>query len=174
MRDTEWPRYEVIKQDTPHAPPALVGSVHAPDPHMALLEARHVFVRRPAAHALWVAPAEAFFHLVVDPKEGLKGEEAPQGEKGVYLVFRKGSHRRSMVYGELAGAVEAEGYLDAAHKALLELPGPFLALWVVPEKAVHKTPETPELKESWFEPAKEKRYRLQSYYGLIEAKKGVR
>ena len=32
------------------------------------------------------------------------------------------------------------------------------------------TEPTPEVVESWFAPAREKTYRLQSYYGLVTAK----
>ena len=49
MWGTEWPRFEVIKQDTERSLPQMVGSVHATDPEHALLVARHVFVRRPSA-----------------------------------------------------------------------------------------------------------------------------
>ncbi len=48
MWGTEWPRFEVIKQDTERSLPQMVGSVHAADPEHALLLARHVFVRRPS------------------------------------------------------------------------------------------------------------------------------
>lgn len=31
--DTQWPRWEVFKQDTPHKPHQAVGSVHAATPN---------------------------------------------------------------------------------------------------------------------------------------------
>ena len=58
MTDTQWPRYEVFKQDKPGKPHEAVGSVHAPDAEMAMLNARNVFVRRPSAVSLWVVAAD--------------------------------------------------------------------------------------------------------------------
>ncbi|TBH17296.1 phenylacetic acid degradation protein [Thermus thermamylovorans] len=168
MWGTEWPRYEVIKQDTPKSSPQMVGSVHAVGPEHALLVARHVFVRRPAAYALFVAPAEAFFHIT---QEGLKDPGALRPEEGPeepYWVFAKRSHRRSMVYGDLVGRFAARGPGDAIAQALLQAQG--VAFWAVPERLVAGTEPKEEVVESWFAPAKEKTYRLQSYYGLITAK----
>lgn len=168
MWGTEWPRYEVMKQDTPKAPLQMVGSVHAVDPEHALLIARHVFVRRPSAYALFVAPAEDFAHVT---QEGLKDPEALKPEEGPekpYWVFAKRSHRRSMVYGELVGRFLARGPKDAIAQALLQAQG--VAFWAVPERRVVGTEPKEEVVESWFAPAKEKTYRLQSYYGLVTAK----
>lgn len=165
MWGTEWPRFEVIKQDVKSAPPQMVGSVHAVDPEHALLIARHVFVRRPAAYALWVAPAEAFYGVT---REGLKDPPPPEGPPGVYWVFAKKSQRRSMVYGDLVGRYGAENPLEAIRQALLEVQG--YAFWAVPEALLHGTEPKEEVLESWFTPAKEKTYRLQSYYGLVTAK----
>jgi ring-1,2-phenylacetyl-CoA epoxidase subunit PaaB len=51
--------YEVFKQEREGAPFRNVGSVHAPDAEMALMNARDVFARRPACHSLWVVPDAA-------------------------------------------------------------------------------------------------------------------
>ncbi|WP_018110966.1 phenylacetic acid degradation protein [Thermus igniterrae] len=168
MWGTEWPRYEVIKQDTPASPPQMVGSVHAADPEHALLIARHVFVRRPAAYALFVAPAEAFFHVTQEGLRDPKALEGPLGEEEAYWVFAKRSHRRSMVYGDLVGRFPARSPGEAVGQALLQAQG--VAFWAVPERVVVGTEPKEEVVESWFAPAKEKTYRLQSYYGLISAK----
>ena len=48
MNDTQWPRWEVFKQDTPKKPHQAVGTVHATDPEHALLTARNVFARASA------------------------------------------------------------------------------------------------------------------------------
>jgi len=166
MWGTEWPRFEVIKQDTERSLPQMVGSVHATDPEHALLVARHVFVRRPSAYALFVAPAEAFFHVSQEGFKDLKAEEEGQGEP--YWVFAKRSHRRSMVYGDLVGRFLAKSPGEAVKQALLEAQG--VAFWAVPERLLVGTEPTPEVVESWFAPAREKTYRLQSYYGLVTAK----
>jgi len=168
MWGTEWPRFEVIKQDTAKSLPQMVGSVHATDPEHALLLARHVFVRRPSCYALFVAPAEAFFHVTQEGLRDPKALEGPLGEEEAYWVFAKRSHRRSMVYGDLVGRFLAQGPEDAIAQALLQAQG--VAFWAVPERLVVGTEPTEEVVESWFAPAKEKTYRLQSYYGLITAK----
>jgi len=158
----------VIKQDTERSLPQMVGSVHATDPEHALLVARHVFVRRPSAYALFVAPAEAFFHVTQEALKDPKALEGPLGEEEAYWVFAKKSHRRSMVYGDLVGRFLAESPGEAVKQALLEAQG--VAFWAVPERLVVGTEPTPEVVESWFAPAREKTYRLQSYYGLVTAK----
>lgn len=168
MWGTEWPRFEVIKQDTERSLPQMVGSVHATDPEHALLVARHVFVRRPSAYALFVAPAEAFFHVTQEALKDPKALEGPLGEEEAYWVFAKKSHRRSMVYGDLVGRFLARSPGEAVKEALLEAQG--VAFWAVPERLVVGTEPTPEVVESWFAPAREKTYRLQSYYGLVTAK----
>ncbi|WP_022798683.1 phenylacetic acid degradation protein [Thermus islandicus] len=168
MWGTEWPRFEVIKQDTERSLPQMVGSVHAADPEHALLLARHVFVRRPSAYALFVAPAEAFFHVSQEGLKDPKALEGPLGEEEAYWVFAKRSHRRSMVYGDLVGRFLARSPQEAVKEALLQGGG--VAFWAVPERLLVGTEPTPEVVESWFAPAKDKTYRLQSYYGLITAK----
>ena len=168
MWGTEWPRFEVIKQDTERSLPQMVGSVHATDPEHALLVARHVFVRRPSAYALFVAQAEAFFHVTQEALKDHKAMEGPLGEEEAYWVLAKKSHRRSMVYGDLVGRFLAKSPGEAVKQAILEAQG--VAFWAVPERIVVGTEPTPEVVESWFAPAREKTYRLQSYYGLVTAK----
>lgn len=183
MWGTEWPRFEVIKQDSERSLPQMVGSVHAADPEHALLLARHVFVRRPSAYALFVAPAEAFFHVtqegLKDPKalEGQEGEGLGPGQKAAspigehleaYWVFAKRSHHRSMVYGDLVGRFLAGSPQEAVKEARLQGGG--VAFWAVPERLLSGTEPKEEVIESWFAPAKDKTYRLQSYYGLVSAK----
>lgn len=146
----------------------MVGSVHATDPEHALLLARHVFVRRPSAYALFVAPAEAFFHVTQEALKDPKALEGPLGEEEAYWVFAKKSHRRSMVYGDLVGRFLARSPGEAVKQALLEAQG--VAFWAVPERLLVGTEPTPEVVESRFAPAREKTYRLQSYYGLVTAK----
>ena len=46
MTDTQWPLYEVFEQERPGQPHRNAGAVHAPDPELALQNARDVFVRR--------------------------------------------------------------------------------------------------------------------------------
>ena len=74
MMDSQWPRYEVFQQDREGRPHRNVGSVHAPDPEMAMQNARDVFVRRPACLSLWVVPAGAIFSKTAQELR----EESPQ------------------------------------------------------------------------------------------------
>ena len=115
-----------------------------------------------------MAPAEAFFHVTQEALKDPKALEGPLGEEEAYWVFAKKSHRRSMVYGDLVGRFLAKSPGEAVKQALLEAQG--VAFWAVPERLVVGTEPTPEVVESWFAPAREKTYRLQSYYGLITAK----
>src|SRR5262249_12935916 len=64
--DTQWPRFTAFLQAASGKPFQYVGSVHAPDSEMALLNARDVFVRRPACHALWVVPAARIFSRTLE------------------------------------------------------------------------------------------------------------
>jgi ring-1,2-phenylacetyl-CoA epoxidase subunit PaaB len=52
--DTQWETYEVFHQSKRGEPHEHVGSVHAPDPQMALQLARDQFARRLQCVSLWV------------------------------------------------------------------------------------------------------------------------
>ncbi len=54
MTDTQWETYEVFHQAKRGDPHEHVGSVHAPDPQMALQLARDQFARRLQCSSLWV------------------------------------------------------------------------------------------------------------------------
>lgn len=54
MSDTQWETYEVFHQSRRGKPHEHVGSVHAPDPQMALQLARDQFARRLECVSLWV------------------------------------------------------------------------------------------------------------------------
>ena len=171
-RDTQWPRWEVFKQDTPNKTHGAVGSVHAGDAEHALLTARNVFARRPAAVSMWVVPAERILSVTAEElAKGLEGLEADdEGTPQTFLVFTKTSHKQSLTFVDYVGEVEA-GSARVALKHALERfnDPPALAWWLVPESAVVKSRE--EDVESWFEPAKEKTYKQQSEYGMTRTKK---
>lgn len=59
MTDTQWPIFEVFHQQTRGEPHVHVGSIHAPDPHVALVLAKEQYGRRQACVNFWVVPAEA-------------------------------------------------------------------------------------------------------------------
>ncbi len=164
--DTQWPRWEVFKQDAPNRPHQAVGSVHAGDPQHALVTARNVFVRRPAAVSLWCVLEGDI--LTATPEE-LTTHPAlldTPGESGTYHVGLKRTNRRSMTFVDLSGTVQATGSGDALRQAQVMHPD-VLAWMVFPESAVVRTDEDAGTVESWFAPAKDKTYKQQQYYGVI-------
>ncbi|MFC4427691.1 phenylacetic acid degradation protein [Deinococcus navajonensis] len=164
--DTQWPRWEVFKQDAPGRPIQAVGSVHAGDPDHALLTARNVFVRRPAAVALWAVRESDL--LTATPEELTTHPERLDiaGEAGTYHLGVKRTNRRSMTFVDLVGTVDALGPGDALRQAR-ELHPDALTWLVFPETAVVRTDDDPGTIESWFAPAKEKTYKQQQFYGVI-------
>jgi len=173
--DTQWPRWEVFKQDTPNKPHQAVGSVHAADPEHALLTARNVFARRPQAVSLWVAPESAIFSVTWEELAEGRGQSA-EGEKlstsdlrpSTFIVFRKTSHKRSMTFVDYVGEVEAGSPQDALEQALEKFTDiPALAWWIIPEASLSKSDPDKETIESWFAPANDKTYKQQSYYATI-------
>jgi ring-1,2-phenylacetyl-CoA epoxidase subunit PaaB len=76
MTDTQWDTYEVFHQTKKGDPHIHVGSVHAPDPDMALQLARDQYARRLKCSSLWVVNTrhitatdyqdEAFFAQTTD------------------------------------------------------------------------------------------------------------
>ena len=165
-QDTQWPRWEVFKQDTDKRPYQAVGTVHAGDSEHALLTARNVFVRRPAAVSLW-AVREADI-LTATPEEIATAPEVLQtpGAGGTYHVGVKKSHKRSMTFVDLVGTVEASGPGDALRQAR-KAHADALAWLVFPDAAKAATDADPGTVESWFAPAKDKTYKQQQFYGTI-------
>ncbi|MCS7188501.1 MAG: 1,2-phenylacetyl-CoA epoxidase subunit B [Bacteroidia bacterium] len=54
-----WPTYEVFVQRMRGGHAQHVGSLHAPNPEMALVLAKEQYARRSQCVALWVVPTEA-------------------------------------------------------------------------------------------------------------------
>ena len=172
MNDTQWPRWEVFKQDTPNKPHQAVGTVHAADPEHALLNARNVFVRRPKAVSLWVVRADEIFSMTAEElaeNAGWAEEEAQdEGPSQAYAIFQKASHRHSMTFMDYVGEVEASTTRQALVQAIATFTDPpALAWWVVPLAAIVRS--EPEVVESWFAPAADKTYKQQSAYGFVRA-----
>ncbi|MFA5550937.1 MAG: phenylacetic acid degradation protein [Trueperaceae bacterium] len=162
--DTQWPRWEVLKKDSERKPHQAVGSVHAADAVHALLMARTVFARRPAAVSMWVAPAASIHAFTAEELTQVPAHsEAEGGELSRYLVVVKSTNRRSMTFGDLKGEVEASS-VRAALDLALELAGeePVLALWLVEAGSVVRS--EPDDADPWFGPAQDKTYKQQSVY----------
>ena len=173
--DTQWPCWEVFKQDTPGKPHQAVGSVHAGDPDHALLTARNVFARRPQAVSMWVVRAEDIFSVTREEVVEGRGSRV-EGQRpltlnprpSTFCVFRKTTHKRSMTFVDYIGEVEAASPEEALAQAVAQFTDiEALAWWVVPLEAIHKSKPDPQTIESWFAPAKEKTYKQQSYYATV-------
>lgn len=91
MTDTQWDTYEVFHQTKKGDPHMHVGSVHAPDPQMALQMARDQFARRLKCVSIWVVKSsditatdyqnEDFFAQVTDKSyRDPKAFDAPDKE----------------------------------------------------------------------------------------------
>jgi ring-1,2-phenylacetyl-CoA epoxidase subunit PaaB len=102
MNDTQWPRYQVFLQEKQGEPHQDAGSVHAPDPEMALLNARDVFVRRPECVSLWVVEANRIYSRTA---EGLK----EQGRRGAREQGRKPPSPSGRVPVKTTGTVKTTG-----------------------------------------------------------------
>jgi ring-1,2-phenylacetyl-CoA epoxidase subunit PaaB len=134
----QWPRYEVFKQDRPDGPFRNVGSVHAPDAELALMNARDVFARRPSCVALWVVPDAVIMRRTAGE---LSLERLPavnlSGEKRQYAVFSKQSQRQAMTYVDFVGQVEActaDEALQTAMQKFSDVPG--IVWWVCPVETI--------------------------------------
>ena len=184
MTDTQWPRYEVFKQDNPRKRHEAVGSVHAPDAELALQNARDVFVRRPSAVSLWVVPASAILmktreELEANPEweEEDVGEERPLRPHSAqtYHIFTKTNQRRSMTYVQHAGEVNAVSAAAALQQALQTdafAADSVWVWWVVPEDAIIRS-DNDDI-DSLFAPAVDKTYRQQTHYGFVSPRRQKR
>lgn len=168
--DTQWARYEVFQQTRPGVPLANIGSVHAPDPEMALQNARDVFVRRPQTHVLWVVPADVILSRTAE--EIARGDwQSPESAKEAasslekrFFVFRKSSQRRSMTFVTQSGEVQARSASEALRLALQRFSDDkrTFVWWIVPADAVVTSQD--EDVPSMFDPAHDKRYRMPAEY----------
>jgi ring-1,2-phenylacetyl-CoA epoxidase subunit PaaB len=174
MKETQWPRFEVFQQERPDRPHQNVGSVHAPDAEVALLNARNVFVRRPTCLSLWVVPADAIMARTSqelaedrDWQQQTAVEGAPEES---YYVFQKQSQRRSMTYVTHAGEVTASSPAQALARAVAQYGNANVYVWwVCPERLIVRTSEQDV--ESLFMPAHTKTYRHpQAYRTYTEMK----
>ena len=174
--DTQWPRYEVFKQDKDGKPHEAVGSVHAPDGEMALLNARDVFVRRPSAVSLWVVPDSAIYSVTAE--ELAAGIALPEaGETQSFLVFTKRSQRRSMTFVKHVGEVTAVTPQHALQQAITHEefePDKVWVWWIVPATAVTRSDDDEATIASMFTPAHDKTYRQQAHYGFVSPTRKTR
>lgn len=179
MSDTQWPRYEVFKQEAPGQPHRSIGTVHAPDPEMALMVARDVHVRRPDCASLWVAPAEDILSMTADELAANPHWAAEEIAAGAvtqtYHVFFKTTQRRALTFVAHAGDVRARTPREALRLGMERFPAPEVFVWwVCPAGAVMRS--EPGVEESWFAPARDKTYKQQARYvdvGIVRPRAGT-
>ncbi|GAA4821911.1 1,2-phenylacetyl-CoA epoxidase subunit B [Actinomycetospora corticicola] len=76
--DRTWPLYEVFVRGKRGLNHVHVGSLHAPDDHMALHNARNLYTRRNEGVSIWVVRADAITASSPDEKDPFF---APSGDK---------------------------------------------------------------------------------------------
>ncbi len=169
MPDTQWPRYEVFKQDKPNKPHEAIGTVHAPDAELALQNARDVHVRRPDCHSLWVAPEDAILKMTAQQLQHESDFDHTAhitvGSLETYQLFNKQTQRRSMIAAFHVGEITALSAIQALHQAITSgnfATDPVYVWWIVPDRTITRSSVDDIL--SMFEPAKDKGYRHQSRY----------
>jgi ring-1,2-phenylacetyl-CoA epoxidase subunit PaaB len=175
ISDTQWPRFELFQQERPGKAHVNVGSVHAPDSEMALLNGRDVFVRRPECHNLWATPADQIFaktaeELAADDSwrnQPIDSALRPQ----TYRIFQKQTQRRSMNYVTYVGDVTARTAVEALQLAQEKFDAAdasataVFVWWVIPAAAIYSS--DPAEIESMFQPAHSKTYRQPQEYRTV-------
>src|SRR5436309_6402755 len=124
--DSQWQRFEVFKQDAPTLPHQDVGTVHAPDAEIALLNARDVFGRRPSCVSLWVIPERAILSVTAEELAADGAQQALAAARvastgqplKTYHVFQKTTQKRSMTFVVHVGEVQAATLQHALARAI--------------------------------------------------------
>jgi ring-1,2-phenylacetyl-CoA epoxidase subunit PaaB len=178
----QWPRYEVFKQDRPDGPFRNVGSIHAPDAELALMNARDVFARRPAVAGLWIVPAEAILARTAEELAGqmssgagkqVEDEVATRDRKDAgdlrgeirYAVFSKQSQRQTMTYVDYLGTVDARSAAEAMRLAPAAFDAPPATVWwICPEATIHRSDAADTAD---FEAATSKVFRMPNQYHTV-------
>jgi ring-1,2-phenylacetyl-CoA epoxidase subunit PaaB len=173
--DSQWQRFEVFKQDAPTQPHHNVGTVHAPDAEIALLNARDIFGRRPSCVSLWVVPEQVILSATAEElaadgvQQALAAAQAASRDQPLktYHVFQKKSQKHSMTFVMHVGEVQAATLQHALAQAI-ETYGAtnVFVWWVCAADAITQSDESDVA--SWFAPANDKVYRQQSYYGNVK------
>jgi ring-1,2-phenylacetyl-CoA epoxidase subunit PaaB len=172
--DTQWPRYEVFKQERPAGPYRNAGSVHAPDSEMALENARDVFARRPPSLGLWVIPAGDIFARTAQELDWWKpGPVSPGAPAEPYFVFQKNTQRAAETYVVHAGQVEARSPEEALAAAIERFGGrQVFVWWVCPARAVTRSQAADAA--PLFASAESKPFRQPQYYRVVSQLQQIR
>lgn len=165
MNDTQLPRYQVFLQTKPGEPYQDVGSVHAADAELALLNARDVFVRRPECHALWVVPVEAIFTQASGrTSEQFEDVDIEAGNPETYHVFYKPKPASAL---QQLGTVAARSPSEAMQKAQQAFAVRAFVWWVFPASQVSAS--SPADETSLFAPARTKGFRMSTDFHTLTA-----
>lgn len=169
----QWPRYEVFKQDRPGQPHRNVGSVHAPDAAVALMNARDVFARRPSCYSLWVVEDGAIVRrtaaqLAAEPPTNTAAELP----RIPYAVCGKQSERQSMTYVDYLGLVEARTAAEALRLAVATFDHAEITIWwVFRESAITRSEEDDA---AGFAAATSKLFRMPNQYRTVFTMQQIR
>jgi phenylacetate-CoA oxygenase PaaH subunit len=170
--DSQWARYRVFLQEKRGEAHVDVGTVHAPDPEMALQNGRDVFVRRPACFNLWVVSEEQIFSRTRQQIEQDQVQVRSQEENGpgeIYHVFNK---VRAVGSQRWVGQVKAASPARALRLALEKFSQPDAFVWTVfPARQVVESQEDDV--ESMFVPAEEKPFRLATDFHTLTAMRNI-
>ncbi len=71
MSRKDWPLFEVFVRPRNGIAHRHVGSLHAPDPEMALEMARDLYTRRGEGSSIWVVPSQAITASAPEDKDSL-------------------------------------------------------------------------------------------------------
>jgi phenylacetate-CoA oxygenase PaaH subunit len=172
VTDTQWPLFQVFHQERADRPHTNAGAVHAPEPELALQNARDVFVRRPDCVSLWVAPAGEIHSLTAEAiaQSGLPVVPGGEAQPAPYEVFVKRSQAGSHEHvGTVSAASGPAALVEAVRSFRIE---PALVWWVVPQAVIVRT--QPGEVDSLFAPALTKPYRDQAFYHITTLMRRVR
>ncbi len=103
--DTEWAVYEVFQQDRRGEHHRHVGSLHAPDPEIALVLAKENFARRGNCVNLWVVPASAI--------QATDYADADVFEHTTDRSYREPGGFHGLRKGKILGLGEKDDHVDA-------------------------------------------------------------
>jgi ring-1,2-phenylacetyl-CoA epoxidase subunit PaaB len=170
MTDYQLARFEVFLQEKKGAPFMDVGSVHAPDAELALLNARDVFVRRPECAGLWIIPAKEIYSRTAEELErskmissSISGSPTDEAKEN-FMVFCKIKPSGSMIQTGNVLAASPQSALDLAIDQFSEETKP-LVWWVFPERLITRNNIDDE--ESFFLPALDKPFRLSTDFHTV-------
>ncbi len=86
IEQDRWPMWEVFVRARTGLAHQHVGSLHAPDPELALSNARDVYTRRGEGSSLWVVPSAQVVASDPDDKDVLFGLDEEYRHPSHYTV----------------------------------------------------------------------------------------